>query len=254
MNTIIEKVLIPIGNFFFRWRDTAFTVIFAIAFYLVQYKELAVGDRNFEIAITLIGFFVALSGQFLRAITIGFAYIKRGGLKKQIHADQLVVRGMFNHARNPLYTGNILIVLGSILVLNMFWYYAIALPLFYIIYISITLAEEKFLKAKFGDEYLEYLKTVNRFVPHRFAQWSKSIEGMDFTWKRLIKKEHGSIFVLLFGLLAFTVLKFYFRYDLAFTSTAAITVWVVLAILVVLQIIAVIMKKTSRLEWDPNRP
>ncbi len=253
MKTIQEKILIPIGNFFFRWRDTAFSLIFAFSFYLVQFKELGLGDMTFEIAITVAGFIVALSGQATRAITIGYAYIKRGGLNKKIYADRLVVEGMFNHARNPLYTGNLLILFGGIMVLNLTWYYIVILPFFYIIYISITLAEEKFLKGKFGDEYLEYMKKVNRFVPHRFSHWNESVQGMDFTWKRLIKKEHNTTFILFSALLIFTVLKFHFRYDLSYESLPAMIAYAVLGIMVVLQIVAVVLKKTSRLEWDPDR-
>lgn len=253
MNTLRENILIPIGNFFFRWRDTTFPLVFALAFYLVQFKELAVGDKQFEIAITILGCLVAFTGQAIRAITIGYAYIKRGGLNKRIYADRLVVEGMFNHARNPLYTGNILILLGGILVLNMFWYYVIVLPAFYIIYISITLAEEKFLKGKFGDEYMAYMKKVNRFLPHRFSEWNKSIEGMDFTWTRLIKKEHNTTFILATVLTVFIILKFHFRYGLAFDAPGAMVGYGVLAAILIFQLTAVILKKTGRLEWDPNR-
>lgn len=254
MKFLQEKILIPIGNFFFRWRDTAFSIIFLLAFYLVRFPELGVGDRNFEILITVMGFLVAMLGQALRIITIGYAYIKRGGLNKKIFADKLVVQGLFNHTRNPLYAGNILIMVGGILVINTLWYYAIVLPLFYIIYIGITLAEEKYLKQKFGQDYLDYMSRVNRFWPHRFAEWKKSVEGMDFTWKRTIKKEHNTTFILFVALIVFSVLKFHFRYELGFTDTIAMAAWVIIGIMTVLQIIAVILKKTSRLEWDPNRP
>ena len=254
MNSIINKILIPVGNFFFRWRDTSFSLIFASAFYLVTFPELAVGDYSFELFITLMGFAVALLGQAIRAITIGYAYIKRGGLNKKIYADKLVVSGMFNHSRNPLYVGNILILIGSILVINIFWFYIIVLPLFYLIYIAITLAEEKFLKSKFGADYEEYLKTVNRFWPHRFSQWSKSIEGMDFTWKRLLKKEHNTTFVVFSALLIYTVVKFYYRYSKDWLSQESLILWVLVGLFVVAQLVIVILKKTSKLEWDPERP
>ena len=254
MNYLINSILIPIGNFFFRWRDTAFTVIFASAFYFVTFPELAFGDSNFELIITILGFAVVMLGQFIRAITIGYAYIVRGGLNKKIHADKLVISGMFNHSRNPLYVGNILMVFGAIMVINISWYYIIMTPLFYLIYISITLAEEKFLRNKFGADYDEYIKKVNRFWPHRFSQWSKSIEGMDFTWKRLLKKEHNTTFFVFTSLIVFTAVKYHFRYSLDWMSSEIMILWALIAVLIVFQIIVVILKKTSRLEWDPNRP
>jgi len=253
MNFIINQILIPIGNFFFRWRDTAFTLIFAAAFYLVTFPELAFGSYGFDLTFTAIGFAVALLGQFIRAITIGYAYIKRGGLNKKIYADRLVIEGMFNHSRNPLYVGNILIVFGAIMVIHIFWFYLIVMPLFYLIYISITLAEEQFLKGKFGADYELYMKTVNRFVPHRFSQWSKSIEGMDFTWKRLLKKEHNTTFIVFGALLVYSAMKLHFRYAMGWDAPQITGIWVALGALVLFQLVIVSLKKTGRLEWDPDR-
>jgi hypothetical protein len=41
------------------------------------------------------------------------AYIKRGGRKKRIAADHLVVDGIFAHVRHPLYVGNFLLLVAS---------------------------------------------------------------------------------------------------------------------------------------------
>ncbi|MDH5657236.1 MAG: isoprenylcysteine carboxylmethyltransferase family protein [Spirochaetia bacterium] len=250
----ITNLLIPIGNFFFRWRDTAFTIIFLLAFYLVTLPVMKLGTFEFDIFITVAGFLVALSGQFVRGITIGYAYIKRGGLNKKIYADKLVISGMFNHSRNPLYVGNILIVFGSIMVINILWFYLIAAPLFYLIYIAITLAEEKFLREKFGPDYDEYTSRVNRFWPHRFSEWGKSIEGMTFTWKRLLKKEHNTTSVVFGSLTIYCLLKFHFRYGWEWLGSESLILWSLFAFLALFQIIVVVMKKTGKLEWDPDRP
>lgn len=254
MRTIQEQLLIPIGNFFFRWRDTAFTFVFLSAFYLVRFPDLGVGDHKFETAITIFGFLVAGLGQFIRAITIGYAYIKRGGMNKEIYADKLVVRGVFAHCRNPLYTGNILIVLGAILVLNLFWFHVVVFPIFYIIYIAITLAEENYLRQKFGADYDTYLKSVNRYIPGNLKNWKHSIEGMDFTWKRLIKKEHNTMAIVFGGLTIYTILKYHYRFGMEFDSPMGKILWAIVIGIFVFNVVAVVLKKTSRLEWDPNRP
>lgn len=255
--------MIATGNFFFRWRDTAFSVIFLGAFILVCFPgkdipplpfELPKITITHEIIISVAGFLTALAGQIVRAVTIGYAYIKRGGLNKKIYAETLVRRGMFAHSRNPLYLGNLLIVTGGIISLNLFWYWLIALPLFYFIYYSIIFAEEKFLSSKFGEEYQVYLKEVNRLLPGGPDSWKKSIEGMEFTFKRLINKEHGSIFVVFTTLALYNVLKFHYRYNLAWDSPAAIALFSVAGALLVFQITAAVMKRTGRLTWDPERP
>ncbi|MCB1304805.1 MAG: hypothetical protein KDK37_11025, partial [Leptospiraceae bacterium] len=78
--------MISIGNFFFKWRDTALSLIMIGALIVVAYpgQDLPpIGNlRDFritvgqEIAISLIGLLVVMAGQIVRAITIGWAYIK----------------------------------------------------------------------------------------------------------------------------------------------------------------------------------
>ena len=251
----MKSLMITIGNFFFRWRDTAFTLIFLGGFILVALlPDWGVGGFPGDIYSSIAGFLVAFAGQFARALTIGLAYIKRGGLNKQIYAETLVQRGMFAHCRNPLYLGNLLIVTGGIIAMNFFWYYAIALPLFWFIYFCITFAEENFLAGKFGEEYQTYLKTVNRFIPGNLKDWSKSSEGMDFTWKRLIKKEHGTIFIVFTSIALITILKFHFRHGLAWDSQPILILWGIMGALLVFQITSEYLKRNSYLEWDPNRP
>lgn len=252
----MNDFMIAVGNFFFRWRDTAFSLVILGGIALVVLlPEIGLGDARADWAASAIALVLALLGQLARAITIGYAYIKRGGLDKQIYAETLVQRGMFAHSRNPLYLGNLLIVTAAIFAFNTVYYYLIVLPFFYFVYICITLAEEKFLRGKFGKAYDEFAAAVpNRFFPSNLGRFSKSIEGMDFTFKRLIKKEHGT-FVLVFGIMALvTVLKMHFRHGLAFDSVAAIALFATIAAILIFQITAAVLKRLGKLEWDPNRP
>lgn len=259
----MKQFVISVGNFFFRWRDTAFPLFLLAAFVLVAYPGEDLSMLPFslpplsmasEIGITVVGLVITLMGMFARAITIGFAYIKRGGLNKQIYAETLVRRGMFAHCRNPLYLGNILILTGGIVVVNQFWYWLVVLPLFYFIYYAIIKAEENFLGSKFGPEYQDYLKEVNSLIPGNLSKWNESIEGMSFTFKRLFNKEHGTIFLVLTTLTLYNLLKFHFRYDMAWDGMAAILHYGLIGFLVLFQITASVMKRTGKLTWDPNRP
>ncbi len=140
-----------------------------------------------------VGTGVALSGQALRVLVIGFAYIKRGGRRKRITADRLVCEGIFAHVRNPMYLGNLLIILGLALIANSPWWYLLVAPGFATAYFAIVLAEEDFLAKKFGKEYEEYCRRVNRFVP-RFTGLAQSLRPFAFDWKRVIRKEYGTTF------------------------------------------------------------
>ncbi|MCB1164605.1 MAG: hypothetical protein KDK33_00525 [Leptospiraceae bacterium] len=256
--------MISIGNFFFKWRDTALSLIMIGALIVVAYpgQDLPpIGNlRDFritvgqEIAISLIGLLVVMAGQIVRAITIGWAYIKRGGLNKEIYADTLVRKGMFAHSRNPLYLGNLLVATGAMISVNLFWYWIVVLPLIYFLYFCIIFAEENFLRGKFGADYTKYEKEVNRLLLSNLKDWSKSTEGMTFTWKRLINKEHGSFVVVFASLALYDLLKFHFRYDLGWTDPWAIGLYGIIAALLIFQIVSAILKRMHKLTWDPERP
>ena len=104
--------LLAYGDFFFRHRNTLFPLVLA-ALCVVFPPRLAGGSLEFDRWLDLAGLAVVLAGQALRAAVIGFAYIKRGGRNKRVHAASLVTTGLFGVCRNPLYLGNLLIV-GSI--------------------------------------------------------------------------------------------------------------------------------------------
>src|SRR5512146_2322547 len=101
--------MVGIGNFLFKYRNLIFPLLFVL---MVLGTEPFLGDRQTEKWIYVAGFVITLSGQVIRALTIGLAYIIRGGRDKKVYAETLVKDGIFAHCRNPLYLGNILIVSG----------------------------------------------------------------------------------------------------------------------------------------------
>lgn len=185
--------MILLGHFLFKYRDIVFPVVFLSLAFGTK-PELLWGSEYLDRWMDGAGIMLAFTGQVLRALVIGFAYIRRGGKNKKIYADRLVQEGFFAHSRNPLYMGNLMIVVGLGLILNSRWFYMIGVPFFVLGYTAIIMAEESFLRKEFGKEYEDYCNRVNRFVPD-FTGIRKSLEGMRFKWKRLISKEYGTTFV-----------------------------------------------------------
>ncbi|MCJ7484464.1 MAG: isoprenylcysteine carboxylmethyltransferase family protein [Thermodesulfovibrionales bacterium] len=183
--------MVKLGNFIFRYRNLLFPLLF---FSLVVSVKPSLGSKYLENARYVIGVMVTLAGQTVRALTIGLAYIKRGGKNRKIYAEGLVTEGVFAHCRNPLYLGNILIITGLGIVAHSFLFALIGIPLFIFLYLAIIRAEEHFLASKFGQEYIEYCRRVNRFIP-KFSGIGKTLKGMKFRWKRLIVKEYGTTYV-----------------------------------------------------------
>ena len=101
--------MVKIGNFFFRYRNALFPLVFVLLF--LEGTWPVCDSKLVEMWEIVIGIIVALSGQILRVLTIGLAYIKSGGKKKQVYAEKLVQNGIFAHCRNPLYLGNLLILI-----------------------------------------------------------------------------------------------------------------------------------------------
>ncbi|MGB8193552.1 MAG: isoprenylcysteine carboxylmethyltransferase family protein [Chitinophagaceae bacterium] len=192
--------MIAIGNFFFKYRNFLFIFLYALLFIpsLPLFNPDYFG-QHYWIWPLAIGLFITISGQAIRGATIGLAYIIRGGKDGKVHADELVTQGIFNHCRNPLYVGNILMLLGVGVLSNSLVYVGIIMPLFLIIYHAIVLAEEHFLINKFGGSYVAYCKRVNRWIPS-FAGLGETFRSMEFKWKRWILKEYNTQYVWLTGI------------------------------------------------------
>jgi protein-S-isoprenylcysteine O-methyltransferase Ste14 len=201
----VKSLVVACGRFFFRTRNAVFPLVLIL---LVAFDRprLAFGSWTGKAWLDAAGVFVALAGQALRALTIGLAYIRRGGLDGKVYADRLVQEGLFAHCRNPLYVGNFLGLVGYILVFHGRLLYAVGLPFFAFAYLAIVLNEEQFLRDKFGAEFDSYRRRVPRFVP-RLRGLGATLEGARFDWARVIRKEYGTTMTgatLLLALLVWT--------------------------------------------------
>ncbi|WP_211480983.1 methyltransferase family protein [Arcticibacter eurypsychrophilus] len=201
-------MMISIGNFFFKYRNYLFIFLYLALFIPSPdiFTESDLGPNYYILPVTL-GLIITISGQLIRGLTIGLAYIVRGGLNKKVYADKLVTEGIFNHCRNPLYVGNILMLFGVGILSNSILFVGILMPIFLFIYQAIVLAEENFLRNKFGADFNNYCSRVNR--------WWLSLKGigstfasMRFNAKRWILKEYNTQFVWLVGITLILLLNY----------------------------------------------
>jgi len=189
------SALVTIGNFLFRYRK--FVLVPALLVLCAIFPPiLARHDARLDAWFNRLGLGIAFAGQILRAAVIGYAYIKRGGLSGKVYAAGLVSQGLFAHSRNPLYLGNLLILCGLMIVHNNPWVYLIGLPLAILVYSAIVAAEESYLRARFGEEYGDYCRQVNRWLPN-LRGLGRTLAGMRFNWRRLVVKEYGTAYAWL---------------------------------------------------------
>ena len=233
-------MMVRIGNFLFRYRNGLFPIAFVIL--LTDQSRMWSND----LAAALAGFIIAMSGQIMRALTIGLVYIVRGGRKRSLYADALVTQGIFAHCRNPLYLGNLLIVAGVAVAANSILFLTVGLPFFIFAYLSIIAAEENFMETRFGPEYAAYCKRVNRLIPN-LSGIGKTLQGTRFRWKRLISADYGTIFYWSAGIVCILGKNVLLHngYDAGRESLRALGVSLLL--LTLLYAIARYMKKSGRL-------
>ncbi|MFK3709220.1 methyltransferase family protein [Leclercia adecarboxylata] len=183
-------MMVSVGNFLFRTRNALFPLLYLTLFAGFQ----RVSDAS--VMMLILGSLIALVGQGIRILTVGLDYIVRGGRNKRVYANDLVQNGLFAHCRNPLYLGNLLMIVGFGVASNNPWYLAITLPLFFLAYACIIAAEEHYLLERFGDAYRHYCATTPRLMP-RLRGLSQTLRTFSFNWRRVVVKEYSTISITL---------------------------------------------------------
>ena len=215
--------MIQIGNFFFKYRNILFILLYGLLF--LPSPELFtenIFQADYKTWPLVIGLFITVLGQAIRGATIGLAYIVRGGKDKKVYAEHLVSTGIFSHCRNPLYVGNILMLLGVGILANSLIYVGIIMPLFLFIYQAIVLAEEHFLRGKFGKDFDAYCTKVNRWIPS-LKGIRATFSSMEFNWKRWVLKEYTTQFIWLAGIVLL-IIRLYQIEDVLKNSIYAVLV------------------------------
>lgn len=238
--------MIQIGNFFFKYRNLLFILLY-LALFIPSSPIFSpkVFGENYYLWPIVIGLIVTVSGQLIRGATIGLAYIIRGGKDGKVYAEDLVTEGIFNHCRNPLYVGNILMLAGVGILSNSLLYLLVFIPFFLFVYQAIVLAEENFLRSKFGGKFNLYCKKVNRWMPS-LSGIGKTFSGMHFKWKRWILKEYNTQYVWLSGITLILLFKYpeLTNNDTGLRNTLLI---IILSILLLLYLFVRYLKKSGKM-------
>ena len=247
-------MMVALGKFFFRFRGGVSPTLMVLLLIISTPRDF-LGDPSLDSWLDAAGALVVILGLAVRAITIGYEYIVRGGRKRQVYANRLVQGGVYAHTRNPMYLGNGLITLGLAMVVNAWQFYLIGLPFIALMYASIIAAEEAFLREKFGAEFDAYCARVNRILP-RLSGFKDSIEGMRFNWRRVLVKDYGTIYLSIVSVIC---LDWWHDYAVRGPSALITTghAWLAAFLIgwFVLFLAVRWLKKTRRLEGDrPDQP
>ena len=230
MQSTQPDALARLGRAFFKYRDALFPLLLIAAAFGTR-PRLA-GTTRTDHVMDAVGVVVSASGQVLRALVVGFVYITRGGQNRRPWANSLVEGGIFGHSRNPLYVANMLILLGLAIVHNG-WAMYLVVPLFAFMYMAIVRAEEQYLGTRFGAAYEEYCQRVPRWIPRLQGLGTTTRQG-SFNWLKVLRKEYGTPFAWLSGVLLLLVWEHYSVEAAAIDyveRNAIVIVWCVMAVL-----------------------
>lgn len=235
--------MVKLGNLLFHNRNWLFPLFYFILF--IPSPEVF----NDPVTAMIIGFSITIIGQLVRVITIGLVYIIRGGQNRRVYADTLVTTGIFSHCRNPLYVGNILILVGLGVASNSLIFMAVATPLFLFFYQAIVRAEENFLRNKFGQEFDDYCSRVHRWIPN-LSGIGKTFGSMEFKWKRVVIREYTSTYIWMSGAVLIVAKHFYYHEDRFDFHGYLRTFIMLLVILLFLYLLVRYMKKSKKIVSD----
>ncbi len=114
----------------------------------------------------LAGVTISLIGLLIRAWASGY-------LKKN---QELTITGPYAFTRNPLYLGTFIMAMGVAVSTNSWWFVAVFVALYLLIYVPVMLAEAETLNELFPAEYASYSERVPMFLP-RLLPFRKAPDG-----------------------------------------------------------------------------
>jgi protein-S-isoprenylcysteine O-methyltransferase Ste14 len=98
---------------------------------------------------------------------VDFARMGKGTLAPVDPPKELVVGGLYRYVRNPMYVGVTSVVAGEVALFEsrqLLWY---AVIWFLVVNLFVIFYEEPVLRAKFGESYEQYRRSVRRWIPRR---------------------------------------------------------------------------------------
>ena len=200
------RIMVRFGNWIFHYRNFLFPV-----FYLLLFIPSPVIFSDYKMSI-IIGLLISLGGETVRALVMGLVNISHGGKDRNIHSSSLITDGIFSHCRNPLYIGNIMILLGLGIAANSLIFLCVLIPLFVFFYQAIVRAEEDYLEKSFGAPYVDYKSKVNRWIPE-LAGMGKTFSTMRFSLQRVLVKEYNSTYLWMSGAVLVVMKHYWAHHD-----------------------------------------
>lgn len=141
-----------------------------ISTYLVpaaEFISIVLGTTIFPVWARLLGASIGAAGVIVFIISVVTMRDSwRAGVAKTDHTE-LVTNGIYQISRNPAFLGFDLVYIGILLMFCNWVVLAVSVFAMLMLHLQIVNVEEDFLISEFGDEYLQYMKKVRRYIGRR---------------------------------------------------------------------------------------
>ena len=111
------------------------------------------------VGVAMIAVSIAIVVSAVRALARG-----RTAFDVRQPTSSIVIKGAFRHSRNPTYLSLTLLHVGIALLLGSSWVLLMVVPAVLLTHWGVVLREERYLDAKFGEEYSRYKASVRRWL------------------------------------------------------------------------------------------
>jgi protein-S-isoprenylcysteine O-methyltransferase Ste14 len=200
----VTSSTLAVGQKLFRLRSLTPVPVIAVCAWLLwtAQGQPGPGGASVDLALDVVGLLLACTGQAMRFYVLGWVPEGTSGQNLSIQASTLNTTGPYAYVRNPLYVGNLGIVLGLCLMAHVPLVYPVVLGFFFGEYHFIIRAEEAFLRSKFGAAFDDFFATVPRWVPRLTPARQGALRAGTFDWRRALKKEINPFSAWALGALA----------------------------------------------------
>jgi len=192
---VLHDQLEKSGSWFFKYRSylplailPVFVICLASSSYLGQSHELNEFWQGGCMAISF-------SGLVLRMVIVGHSpYGTSGRNTREQVAETLNTTGIYSVVRHPLYLANYIIILGFTMELHIWWLVLLITTFYALYYERIMMAEEAFLRTRFGDVFEQWAAATPAFIP-KFHGWKPF--KVPFCWRTVLQREYNAFFLII---------------------------------------------------------
>ena len=117
-----------------------------------------------SIIFRFIGIILTIAAILLFVKSVRIFKLRKEKLHPRSISTQIFKDGPFQFSRNPIYLAMFVLLIGVGLILNSFWFLYSGLVVAIMLHYGVIIPEENYLEKEFGKDYLEYKKTVRRWL------------------------------------------------------------------------------------------